>query len=459
MVNLIQENKYRVLTVAYLGYKLKNRFTKSIILGGSLVVVASASFALMTPLGNSAAEISPITFSELSPTTLVPISTEVIESVTIKQAHTIPQFKWKTHTIKSGESLSGIFSKLSLDKIALLKITHTNKIGGKLASISPGKTIKFRSNLNGQLEKLIYQKNVIESIIATRVENDFTVELHSKDIERKLTSAQGTITDSFFMAGKAADLPEKLIMQMTEIFAWDIDFALNLRSGDKFTVLYEKLYVDGQEISGGEILAAEFVNRGQLYRAVSFKDTKGNTNYYTPDGKSLKKAFLRTPVPFARISSRFNLRRKHPVLNRIRAHKGVDYAANTGTPIKSTGDGKIIFRGRKGGYGNVVIVQHGQKYSTLYAHMSNFKRKQRVGSKIKQGQIIGYVGRTGLASGPHLHYEFRINGLHRNPLTVKLPNAAPVRKEVFAEFSQKTQQILTKLDRSKATTVLAQNQM
>jgi murein DD-endopeptidase MepM/ murein hydrolase activator NlpD len=459
MESLIQAIRYRGLTVAYSGYKVKNRLTKSFILGVNLIAAAGASYALMTPTNNSSTKFIPATIPELSSSQIEPVPTEIIESVAIKPAEAEPQFQWKTHIIKSGESLSGIFSTLNLDKIALLKITHTNKTGKMLARISPGKTLKFRSDLNGQLEKLIYQKNIVESIVATRTEDHFTVEIQSKDIERKLTSAHGTINDSFYLAGKKANLSEKLIMQMAEIFAWDIDFALNLRNGDKFTVLYEKLYVEDQEISGGEILAAEFVNRGQLYRAVRFKDAKGSSNYYTPDGKSLKKAFLRTPVPFARISSRFNLRRKHPVLNRIRAHKGVDYAANTGTPIKSTGDGKIIFRGRKGGYGNVVIVQHGKKYSTLYAHMSKFKRKQKIGSKVKQGQIIGYVGKTGLATGPHLHYEFRINGAHRNPLTVKLPKAAPIPKEIFAEFTQQTKQILAKLDLIKASTLLAQNQL
>ncbi|HIG78448.1 MAG TPA: M23 family metallopeptidase, partial [Cycloclasticus sp.] len=184
--------------------------------------------------------------------------------------------------------------------------------------------------------------------------------------------------------------------------------------------------------------------------SVRFENKQGHAEYFSADGNSMRKAFLRNPIDFARVSSRFNLRRKHPVLNRIRAHKGVDYAASTGTPIKSTGDGKVIFRGVKGGYGRVIIVQHGQKYSTLYAHMSKYGRYKK-GSRIKQGQTIGYVGMTGLATGPHLHYELRINGIHRNPLTAKFPSAKPVSKNLLAQFKQHVAPLLAKLEIAKQT--------
>jgi murein DD-endopeptidase MepM/ murein hydrolase activator NlpD len=244
-------------------------------------------------------------------------------------------------------------------------------------------------------------------------------------------------------------------MELANIFGWDIDFALDLRKNDQFSILYEKQFVDGEEIAAGNILAAEFSNRGKTFRAVRFVDPKGHANYFTPDGNSMRKTFLRTPVDFARISSRFNLKRKHPVLNQIRAHKGVDYAASTGTPIKATGDGKIIFRGWKGGYGRVVIVQHGQRYTTLYAHLSKFNHKRKKGGYVKQGQIIAYVGKSGLATGPHLHYEFRVNGVHRNPLTVPLPHAKPITKQYLAEFSKQTQPLISQLDQIK-TVRLAQ---
>ncbi|MGR9117181.1 MAG: peptidoglycan DD-metalloendopeptidase family protein [Gammaproteobacteria bacterium] len=272
-----------------------------------------------------------------------------------------------------------------------------------------------------------------------------------------MSSALGTIHSSLFLDGKEAGLPDKVIMQLADIFAWDIDFALDIKENDSFAVLYEKLYIGDEEVGTGKILAAEFVNEGKIYKAVRYEDKQGHANYFTPEGHGMRKAFIRTPVDFARISSPFNLKRKHPILNRIRAHKGVDYAAKTGTPIKCTGDGKIIFQGRQSGYGRVIIVQHGKRYSTLYAHLSKFNKHYKKGSSIKQGDIIGYVGQSGLASGPHLHYEFRVDGQHRNPLTVKLPNSAPVDQSLLADFKATTQPLLAQLDQVRGT-MLAQNQ-
>jgi len=384
------------------------------------------------------------------------INSPIISSTTAEQVSE-PEFKLLTHKIAKGESLSTIFSKLDLSKKDLHAIIHANELGKQFASIRPGKSLIATTDLEDQLQKLTYKKSSIDTLIATRDDDTFNVEIISKAIEKKITSAQATINSSLFLDGKQAGLSDKTIMQLANIFAWDIDFALSLRKGDQFTVVYEKLFVDGQEFNTGEIISAEFINQNQSFTAVRFQDTKGNTSYYSPEGKSMRKAFLRTPIEFARISSHFNLRRKHPVLNRIRAHKGVDYAARTGTPITSTGDGKITFRGRKGGYGRVVIVQHGQKYSSLYAHMSNYKKGQRVGKYVKQGDIIGYVGKSGLATGAHLHYEFRVNGVHRNPLTVKLPHAKPIKKSLLAEFKAQTKPLIAQLNKAKAHNLLAQN--
>jgi murein DD-endopeptidase MepM/ murein hydrolase activator NlpD len=234
-------------------------------------------------------------------------------------------------------------------------------------------------------------------------------------------------------------------MELAGIFGWDIDFALDIREGDEFRLVYEEQFLDGEKIRNGNILAAEFVNRGHSYRAVRYQAKNGRADYYTPTGQNMRKAFLRSPVDFRRISSRFG-KRHHPVLNRMRMHKGVDYAAARGTPIRATGDGKIIYRGRKGGYGKTVIIRHGSKYSTLYAHMSSYNRKVRHGSRVKQGQIIGYVGATGRATGPHLHYEFRVHGAHRNPLTVKLPSAASIDKKLKSDFLQQTRGLIAQLD-------------
>ncbi len=354
---------------------------------------------------------------------------------------------WQEHKIKSGESLSAIFSENNLTKLDFYKIIHANDISSQFAEIRFGNTLLIGRDISGTLSHLVYKKNLFEELKATRIEDgSFTVELISREIDRRINNATGIIHSSLFIDGKNAGLSDNIIMQLANIFAWDIDIALSLHEGDKFSVIYEDLYIDNTMIGPGNILAAEFVSRGKAIKAVRYQNAEGKASYYTSEGDNMRKAFLRTPIDFARISSHFNLKRKHPVLNRIRAHKGVDYAAGRGTPIKATGDGKIIFRGRKGGYGNVVIIQHGHKYSTLYAHMSKFRKGLRTGSRINQGNIIGYVGSTGLASGPHLHYEFRINGAHRNPLTVTLPNASPIKAKYKADFLESSSPLFKQLE-------------
>lgn len=361
---------------------------------------------------------------------------------------------WQEHKIKSGESLSGIFATYDLTQLDFYKIIHANDISHQFAEIRAGSILLIGHNISGKLSHLIYKKNLFEELKATRLEDDtFSVKLHSREIDRRTKEATGIIHTSLFIDGRNTGLSDNIIMQLANIFAWDIDIALSLREGDIFSVIYEDLYIDNTLIGAGNILAAEFISRGKSIKAVRFQNAEGKTSYYTPEGHNMRKAFLRTPVDFARISSRFNLKRKHPVLNRIRAHKGVDYAAKWGTPIKSTGDGKITFRGRKGGYGNVIIIQHGQKYSTLYAHMSKFKKGLRTGSRVSQGEIIGYVGQSGLASGAHLHYEFRINGVHRNPLTVALPNSTPIQKKYKSDFMETSKLLLQQLAQLNAVKV------
>ncbi|HIE54487.1 MAG TPA: peptidase M23, partial [Chromatiaceae bacterium] len=255
--------------------------------------------------------------------------------------------------------------------------------------------------------------------------------------------------------GQKAGLSDRQIMELADIFGWDIDFALELREGDQFRVLYEEQYLDGKKLRNGPILGAEFINQGKSYRAIRYTDSKGDTAYYDPDGHAKRRAFIRTPVKFSRISSRFTRKRWHPVLKKWRSHKGVDYAAPRGTPVKATGNGTVVFRGKKGGYGNVIFLRHGGKYTTVYGHLSRFAKGVKNGSKVKQGQIIGYVGSTGLATGPHLHYEFRINGIHRNPLTVKLPKTLRLPESEMARFLQQSQPLLAKLDELKAKSMVA----
>jgi murein DD-endopeptidase MepM/ murein hydrolase activator NlpD len=286
-------------------------------------------------------------------------------------------------------------------------------------------------------------------------EEGFAATIIERPIEIRKRIAHGVIDSSLFVAGADAGLSDKVIMNIAGIFAWDIDFVLDIRQGDNFVVQYEEVWQDGAYVTDGEIIAAEFNNDDQTYRAVRFIDEDGYSDYFTPEGESVRKAFIRAPVDFTRISSNFNPNRRHPILNSIRAHRGVDYAAPKGTPIKAAGDGKVIFRGVKGGYGNTVILQHGGNITTLYAHMSSFAAKASIGTRVRQGQTIGFVGATGLATASHLHYEYRLNGVHRNPRTVPLPKAEPIDSKYREAFLASVPEILAELEQFKRTQLAA----
>lgn len=351
----------------------------------------------------------------------------------------------KQTKVKNGDTLAAIFARHKLSATELHNIMALGKSTRDLRYIKPGNTIHILRDADGKLLELTLEKNRLESLRVSRVEKGFEAKQISREPETRITYAGSKINNSLFEAGQKSGLPQAVIMELAGIFGWDIDFALDIRQGDEFRLVYEEQFLDGEKIRNGNILAAEFVNRGHSYRAVRYQAKNGRADYYTPTGQNMRKAFLRSPVDFRRISSRFG-KRHHPVLNRMRMHTGVDYAASRGTPIRATGDGKIIHRSRKGGYGKTVIIRHGSKYSTLYAHMSSYNRKARNGSKVKQGQIIGYVGATGRATGPHLHYEFRVHGAHRNPLTVKLPSAASINKALKTDFIEQTRGLIAQLD-------------
>lgn len=366
------------------------------------------------------------------------------------------ELNWKQHTIKSGDNLASIFKRFNLSATTLHNIIQSDDNTKLLRKIKPGQTLRFAQNSDNTCVALDYDINNIQTLQVRATANGFKSTINEKPVETSHSLASAVIQNSLFYDAKQAGLSDKTIMELANIFGWDIDFSQGLRPGDSFSLLYESKQIEGERIENGHILAAEFTNQGDKYQAVRFVDKDGHAEYFSADGKSMRKTFLRNPIDFARVSSHFNLRRKHPVLNRIRAHKGVDYAASSGTPIKATGDGRITFKGVKGGYGRVVIIQHGQQYSSLYAHMSKYGRYKN-GSYVKQGQTIGYVGKSGLATGPHLHYEFRVNGVHRNPLTTKFPAASPIKKHLLAEFKQQTTPLLGQLARAKQTQ-LALNQ-
>lgn len=354
-----------------------------------------------------------------------------------------PHEYWKPYKIARGQSLSGIFKQLNIDNKHLRAIMRVDPLAKKLRRIKPGQTIKFRY-VDNKFAGIEYMLDPTHSMLALRNGKSFKFSENKIPYDKETRHASARINSSLFLAAKKAGVSGKTAMELARLFGWDIDFALDIRSGDSFSVVYQELHHDGQKIKDGDILAAEFINKGKVYRAVKYTDPEGNSGYYNPQGENMHKPFLRTPVDFTRISSRFGHRR-HPVLNKIRNHAGVDYAAPRGTVVRSAGDGKILYQGTLRGYGRTVIVEHGAGYRTLYAHLNRYKKRQRIGSTVRQGQTIGYVGSSGLATGPHLHYEFLVNGERRNPLTIKFPSANPLNKKYLADFNQQTTTYLAML--------------
>ena len=416
-----------------------------------LTLVIAGAYVTLNLLPDSAAEIEDSTLkqSRLHYSVLLPKNTEVdtpinkITETPIELGDTAPSLPtpplpasiWKTIKVKTGDTLGSIFARAGLGPTTTHAVVNLNKQTRQLTHIRPGEKLALLKDGDDQLNQLKYMPDVTKTLVIKRLEDkSYSSEMVHHPLEPIPTYKSGIIDSSLFLAAEKYGVPDNIIMELAGIFGWDIDFALDIRKGDSFSVVYNELYKDGVKIRNGRILAAEFTNQNKKYQAVYYTDPKDESGYYTPDGKSMRKAFLRSPVTFSRISSRFSLKRWHPVLSRWRSHKGVDYAASRGTPIRASGDGKVKFVGTKGGYGKVIFLQHGGKYTTVYGHMSRFAKGVRNGKRIKQGQIIGYVGSTGLASGPHLHYEFRVNGSHRNPLTVKLPAAEPINKAYMNHF-------------------------
>jgi murein DD-endopeptidase MepM/ murein hydrolase activator NlpD len=354
-----------------------------------------------------------------------------------------PEYNVLKLTIRRGDSLDRLFRRYDLSLGDLSKIIALDDAGPHLKKLIPGDELIIEHD-EGRLMSLSRELNLTSSMRLFRAGDDFTTEILERPLEVRHGSAYGRIESTLFESAAQAHLTDKTVMNLAGIFAWDIDFVLDIRSGDDFYVLYERLYQDGEYLGDGAIIAAEFNNNGRTIQAIRFIDKEGRSDYFTPDGRSIRKAFLRAPVDF-RVSSSFNPNRLHPVLKTVRPHRGTDYAAPHGTPIKASGDGKVIFRGVKSGYGNVVILQHGGNITTLYAHMSRFEPRIRNGTRVRQGQTIGYVGKTGLVTGVHLHYEYRLNGVHRNPRTVKLPQADPIPEEYREEFLATVEPVLDEL--------------
>ncbi len=332
----------------------------------------------------------------------------------------LPKGKISEVTVKKGDTLAIIFERMGFSPNTLHRILDQDLAGAELQKIYPGQQLTFITE-GGELKQIRYPHSANETFVINTSPDDISVDLVALPREVRKNYATAVIEDSLYVSAQNAGIDTNIVMDLAEIFAYDIDFFLDVQEGDNFKVMYEEYYVDGEKVGNGPILAAEFVNQDKTYKVVRYTDKDGRSEYYSPDGMSLRKTFLRSPVEYARISSHFNLKRRHPILHQIRAHKGVDYAAPRGTPIRASGDGKIVSLGRNAGYGNRIEIQHGSRYRTLYAHMNGFAKNLKVGSTVEQGQVIGYVGSTGLASGPHLHYEFKVDGVHKDPVKLDLP--------------------------------------
>jgi murein DD-endopeptidase MepM/ murein hydrolase activator NlpD len=386
------------------------------------------------------------------PTPATPPRQTVAESLKPKPAVDVPpELDWQAFTVKSGDTLSTLFSKAGFDNALMYKVIQGE--GKKLARLFKGDELRFGTR-KGKLREVVLVKNRTEKLRAQLTEEGFVTKKELREPEIEYAFATGEIDSSLFIAGKKAGLNPNITMELAGIFGWDIDFVYDIRKGDKFDVLYEKHLLDGEEIGDGQILAANFVNRGRRITAILYTDEAGESAFYTPEGKSIQKAFLRAPID-ARISSSFNLQRRHPVLNVVRPHEGTDYAAAPGSPIMAAGDGRVRFAGWKGGYGRTIVLQHGNGITTLYAHLKGFARGLTNGKTVKQGQTIGYVGSSGMVTGPHLHYEFRVNGTPRNSRTVQLPDAAPVPKQEMARFKAHAKKTIARLDNQLKETQLA----
>ena len=347
--------------------------------------------------------------------------------------------------VNRNDTMDRLFRRLELNLGDLATLRNLPELRSQVDRLKPGELLRF-THRDGELVGLERKLSDSETLKVTRDASGFITDVLENPLEVRTRTASATIQNSLFQAAADAQLSDRVAFDLAEIFQYDIDFVLDIQQGDRFTVIYEEVLQDGVPLRIGNILAAKFVNDGREYRAVRYVDEAGHGQYFSPEGKSLRKAFIRAPVQFSRVSSRFNPSRRHPVLNRIRAHKGVDYAAPVGTPVRAAGEGRVRFAGKQGGYGNVIELEHGSGVVTVYGHLSRFASKLHRGQHVDLAQVIGFVGQTGLATGPHLHYEYRIRGVHKNPQTVPLPDAEPIPDSERDSFFVATASLVNSLD-------------
>jgi len=376
----------------------------------------------------------------------IPVVT-VVDRLELPAAEPVatPAAYWREERVERGDNISRLLDRLHVEEPSAITALLTAKGVKAPRQLVPGRSAQALTTEDGQLLEFRYLAPGGNELVIKRGADGFDISEKPADLETRIHMASGEIDHSLFGATDAAGIPDSVAIQMADVFASEIDFHRDIRTGDRFTVVYEVSHARGEPTGSGRVLAAEFVNDGKAYRAVYFQAPDGSGGYYAPDGKNLRKAFLRSPLEFSRISSGFTNRRYHPVLKEWRAHRGIDYAAPTGTRIRATANGRVEFVGRKGGYGNLVVLRHNGGVSTAYGHLSRFAGGLRHGSRVSQGDIIGYVGSTGLATGPHLHYEFRVDGVQRNPLSVAMPAAEPVASRHKAAFDEVAAAMTTRL--------------
>ena len=372
------------------------------------------------------------------------VSMEELDLDSAVEAETFNFIKLKRAEIKRNDSLFSILKRLGIEEKNIVTLVNSDR-SNLLAQIKIGKTLEVGINDSNIVISLNYIKDFKSGVRAEKRGEVYEIEEYELNTEKYRVFKNIEINNSLYVDGIKEGLPDSVIMDLVYIFGWDIDFVHDIRPGDSYSLIYEEVFVNGEKKLDGDILIAEFINRDRTHTAIRYKLQNGFSEYFSLEGRNVKKAFLRSPVKFSYISSSYNLKRRHPILHKIRAHTGVDYAASRGTPVRTTGDGTVVFVGKKGGYGNLVEIKHTEDYSTRYAHLNKFHSKIKVGKKVKQSETIGYVGRTGTATGDHLHYEFRVNGKHTNPVTVKLPNAKPIHENDKDSYGLHAKKIIADL--------------
>jgi len=386
----------------------------------------------------------------------VPVQT-VIESLALPQDTQSPSADtyWREEKIQRGDTISSLLERLDVSDGEIAEFLHSSKNAKGIRQLIPGRIVRARTSENGELLSLRYVSGSDNMLVVDKENGAFRTSDQSVPMEQRTLMKSGEIKSSLFAATDAANIPDNIATQMADVFSSDIDFHQDLRKGDHFTVVYEMLYNKGEPVKTGRVLAAEFVNQGKAYRAIYFQDREGHGGYYTPDGKNLRKAFLRSPLEFSRVTSGFTIARYHPILKEWRAHKGIDYGAPIGTRVKATADATVEFVGKQGGYGNMVVLKHQGQFSTVYGHLSAFAKGLHKGSKVNQGDAIGFVGMTGMATGPHLHYEFKVAGVQRNPLSIALPTAFPIASQFKPEFEKQAKLLAGRLELLRNTNLAA----